>query len=520
MSSNDRMETGILKRPERMAALKAETFDVLILGGGVNGAGIARDLALRAKSAAHPLRIALIDKGHFSSGTSGRNSQLIHGGLRYLKYMEFGLVREALRERSTLLEIAPHLVEPLAFLIPMYSQFAKYFYGTGLWMYDTLAGSRNISPHRGVALEELSKLEPGLNPHELVSAAVFWDARVHSARFVLENLFEASSNGTVVMNYLEAISFTHGATGVWTVGVRDALTGEKFEVRTRKLVNTTGPWAGEVWPAENSLRLVRGSHIVLPRLNKSDHAIAYFEENGRIIFFIPWGSKHDLTLVGTTDVDHDGSPDQVHISAEEQEYLLKIAADIYPESKGMTPIATYSALRPLVLSGGSSASSSATSTSREHRIWASADGVVHVAGGKYTTYRSMSEEAADLAAPPELREVHPTAKAPLNGNSKAAIAALKATHDPDVVMAYGVRAPRVLERAARLGSLEKAQIEEAVECEWAERLPDLLHVSTYWGYERQWDRTALSALAAEMGSRLGWSEGRRDEEVTRMAEGT
>ena len=495
-----------------MAALKAETFDVLILGGGVNGAGVARDLALRAKTAGHPLKIALIDKGHFASGTSGRNSQLIHGGLRYLKYMEFGLVREALRERSTLLEIAPHLVEPLAFLIPMYSQFAKYFYGTGLWMYDTLAGSRNISPHRAVGLEELSKLEPGLNPHQLVSAAVFWDARVHSARFVLENLFEASSNGAVVMNYLEAISF-HQAGDVWTVGVRDGLDGSTFELKTRKLVNTTGPWAGEVWPAENSLRLVRGSHIVLPRLNQSDNAIAYFEENGRIIFFIPWGSKRDLTLVGTTDVDHDGSPDRVHISAEEQEYLLKIAADIYPESKGMTPIATYSALRPLVLSSGSSA----TSTSREHRIWASADGVVHVAGGKYTTYRSMSEEAADLAAPPELRDVHPTAKVPLNGNSKAAIAALKATHDPAVVMAYGVRAPRVLQRAARLGSLEKAQIEEAVECEWAERLPDLLHVSTYWGYERRWDRAALSELAAEMGSRLGWSQGRREEEVTRMA---
>lgn len=502
-------------RQERMTALKAETFDVLILGGGVNGAGIARDLALRAKTARHPLKIALIDKRHFSSGTSGRNSQLIHGGLRYLKYMEFGLVREALRERSTLLEIAPHLVEPLAFLIPMYSQFAKYFYGTGLWMYDTLAGSRNISPHRGIALAELEKLEPGLNRHELVSAAVFWDARVHSARFVLENLFEAEANGAVLMNYLEAVGFRQHD-GEWTVTVRDALDGSEFEIRARKLINTTGPWAGEVWPEENKLRLVRGSHIVLPRLNQSDNAIAYFEENGRIIFFIPWGSKSDLTLVGTTDVDHDGSPDSVHISEEEQQYLLKIAADIYPEAKGMQPIATYSALRPLVQTEGSSA----TSTSREHRIWASADGVVHVAGGKYTTYRSMSEEAADLAAPPELREVHPTASVPLNGNSRAAIAKLKAELDPAVVKAYGVRAPRVLERARRLGSLEKAQIEEAVECEWVERLPDLLQVSTYWGYERPWDPASLRELATEMGSRLGWSEVRIEEEVTQAAPGT
>ncbi len=502
-------------RQQQMTALKSETFDVLILGGGVNGAGIARDLALRAKTAGYPLTVALIDKGHFSSGTSGRNSQLIHGGLRYLKYMEFGLVREALRERSTLLEIAPHLVEPLAFLIPMYSQFAKYFYGTGLWMYDTLAGSRNISPHRGVALDELEKLEPGLNRQDLVSAAVFWDGRVHSARFVLENLFEATSNGAVVMNYLEAVSFSQSG-DVWTVGVRDGLTGETFALRAKKLVNTTGPWAGEVWPKENTLRLVRGSHIILPRLNRSDNAIAYFEENGRIIFFIPWGSKKDLTLVGTTDVDHDGSPDSVHISAAETAYLLKIAADIFPESRGMQPIATYSALRPLVQSGGTSA----TSTSREHRIWASADGVVHVAGGKYTTYRSMSEEAADLAAPAELKAVHPTASVPLNGNSKAAIAALKQSHDPQVVMAYGVRAPRVLERASKLGSLEKAQIEEAVECEWVERLPDLMHVSTYWGYERRWDEPALREIAQEMGSRLGWTEERLVEEITRMTPDT
>jgi len=501
-----------MMRQERMAALRAETFDVLILGGGVNGAGIARDLALRAKTAGHPLTVGLIDKGHFSSGTSGRNSQLIHGGLRYLKYMEFGLVREALRERSTLLEIAPHLVEPLAFLIPMYSQFAKYFYGTGLWMYDTLAGSRNISPHRGVALGELEKLEPGLNRHELVSAAVFWDARVHSARFVLENLFEAADNGAVVMNYLEAVSFSQDGE-IWTVGVRDMLTGVTFAVGAKKLVNTTGPWAGEVWPEENTLRLVRGSHIILPRLNHSDNAIAYFEENGRIIFFIPWGSNKDLTLIGTTDVDHDGSPDAVHISAEETAYLLKIAADIFPESKGMEPIATYSALRPLVQSGGTSA----TSTSREHRIWASADGVVHVAGGKYTTYRSMSEEAADLAAPAALKEVHPTASVPLNGNSRAVIAALRQEHDPAVVMAYGVRAPRVMERARKLGSMEQAQIEEAVECEWVERLPDLLHVSTYWGYERRWDEDALRGLAEEVGSRLGWSAARMEEEVTQVA---
>ncbi len=495
-------------RAQRREALAEGIHDVLILGGGINGAGIARDLALRAKTAGHPLRIALVDKGHFASGTSGRNSQLIHGGLRYLKYMEFGLVREALRERSTLLEIAPHLVEPLSFLIPMYSQFAKYFYGTGLWLYDTLAGERNISPHRSVPLQELAKLEPGLNREELVSAAVFWDGRVHSARFVLENLFEAEANGVVPMNYAEAVRFEQ-RDGVWTVGVREVLGGGEYEVRARRLVNTTGPWAGEVWPKENSLRLVRGSHIIVSRLNHSDHAIAYFEENGRIIFFIPWGSRGDLTLIGTTDVDHDGSPDEVRISAEETAYLLKIAADIFPESRGMQPIASYSALRPLVQATGASA----TSTSREHRIWASDDGVIHVAGGKYTTYRAMSEEAADLAAPPELREVHRTAEVPLNGNSRETIEELKKSLDPALVKMYGVRTPRVLDRAKQLGSAEAAQVAEAVEAEWVMRLSDLLHVSTYWGYEKRWNEGSLEPLARRLGKHLGWSEARIQEEV-------
>ena len=467
-------------RAERLAALASTEFDILILGGGINGAGIARDLALRAAAAQHPLRVALIDKGHFSSGTSGKNSQLIHGGLRYLKYMEFSLVREALRERSTLLKIAPHLVEPLPFLIPMYSQFSKYFYGTGLWLYDTLAGERNISPHRYVSLDETKSLEPGLNRDGLVSSAIFYDARVHSARFTLANITDAEDHGVTVANYVEALSFAPG----WTIRTRDSLTGHEFSIRAKHLINTSGPWAGLLWPQENKLRLVRGSHLVLPRLNHSDNAIAYFDAQGRIIFFIPWGSRQDLTLVGTTDVDHDGSPDQVRISAEETSYLLKIVADLYPDAQGVEPIATYSSLRPLV----KDESGSATATSREHRIWKDSQGVVHVAGGKYTTYRVMSEEAADLACEsvaPELRDIHRTADQPLPVS------------------------PGDLPRPE--------QIRYAVEHEWVARLRDLMYVSTYWGYEQKWDPASLHQLAAELGAHLGWSEQRIAEEAASLS---
>lgn len=468
------------RREQRLDQLASTEFDVLILGGGINGAGIARDLALRARESGRPLKIALIDKGHFSSGTSGKNSQLIHGGLRYLKYLEFSLVREALRERATLLRIAPHLVKPLPFLIPMYSRFAKYFYGSGLWLYDTLAGERNISPHRYVSREELNQIEPDLSQEDLVSAAIFYDARVHSARFTLANLADAEMNGVVVGNYVEATGFEAG----WTANARDVLSGRELRIRAKQLVNTSGPWAGQLWPEENKLRLVRGSHIVLPRLNHSENAIAYFEADGRIIFFIPWGSKNDLTLVGTTDVDHDGTPDRVRISQEETDYLLGIVADLYPAAKGIEPISTYSSLRPLV----KDESGSATATSREHRIWHDSNGVVHVAGGKYTTYRVMSEEAADLACAqiaPELREIHVTADRPLP--------VLSAT----------------LDRAA--------QIRQAAEHEWVERLRDLLYVSTYWGYEQKWDHAALLELANELGTHLGWDERRIEEEVASIS---
>lgn len=473
-------------RVERLRRLGSEVHDILILGGGVNGAGIARDLALRSRLSQHPLKVALIDKAHFSSGTSGKNSQLIHGGLRYLKYLEVRLVREALRERSTLLEIAPHLVEPLAFLIPMYSHFARVFYGTGLWMYDTLAGQRNISPHRSISLDEVQRLEPGLKQQDLVSAAIFYDGRVHSARFVLENLREAEDQDAVLANYVRARGFHREAGGEWRIDATDELTGAAFTIRARQLVNTTGPWAGESFPKDNKLRLVRGSHLILPRLNRSENAIAYFEDKGRIIFFIPWGSRGDLTLLGTTDVDHEGGPDEVKISAEETEYLLGIAAELFPESKGIRPVASYSSLRPLIRDD----SGSATATSREHQIWRAADGVVHVSGGKYTTYRVMSEEAADLALEhiaPGLVPVHETAKHALNGNTREKIKALldlaKAPEERHIVKDYGVRATAVMERARKLGSIELAQVEEARTREWVERRRDLLGVSTYWAHE-------------------------------------
>jgi glycerol-3-phosphate dehydrogenase len=472
-------------RQENLTRLRSETFDVLILGGGINGAGVARDLALRNPA----LKVALVEQRHFASGTSGRNSQLIHGGLRYLKNLEFRLVRESLHERATLLAIAPHLVKPLRFLLPMYGWPARLYYGAGLQLYDLLAGARNVGAHRVLSRHAVQAMEPGLASEGLSSGALFYDCLIHSARFVLENLFDAARAGAAIVNYCRAERYDSAGDGGHKVHLTDMLSGDRFECGARRLVDATGPWSDS-----QKLRLVRGSHLIMPRLTAAGHAIAFFEASGRIVFVIPWGAG-DLSLVGTTDVDHSGTADDVRISAAEVDYLLAIVRRLFPRALGIAPISAYSSLRPLL----SSADASPTKTSREHRIWAS-NGVVHIAGGKFTTYRVMSDEACTHLTGAACR----TGEMPLGGNSPAALEGI-----PPELEEYGVLAGCVRDYA-RDGGLRTGRIRFAVEHEMVERLPDLLFVSTYWGYEQP---QAIPEIAAELGRYLGWDRARIDEEV-------
>ena len=460
-------------RRRNLERLKRESFDVLIAGGGINGAGVARDLTLRANHARVELRVGLIEQRHFAGGTSGKNSHLIHGGLRYLKQFEFGLVRESLRERATLLQIAPHLVHPQPFLIPAYNWWARCFNASGLWLYDKLAGDRKVGRHRSLSRAEVLRLEPQLDGDSLTGGDIFFDARVESTRFVLENIFEAARSGAAIVNYVRAddLALRDGR-----IAAFDTLSGEAFEIRARKLVNATGPWGDP-----GSLRLVRGSHLVFPKLNASDNAIAWFEDSGRIIFVIPWGRSRELSLVGTTDVDHAGSPSDVRIAPDEVRYLRSVVNRLFPAAAAVEPVSAFSSLRPLVRS----AIHSPSRVSREHRIWNSPDGVLHVAGGKFTTYRAMSEEASDLITAeicPPLAALHVTAVTPL----------------PVAEMPERSRAD---------------QIAWAVEHEMAQRLADVLFISTYWGYERHWSVDELRGLAETMGQMLGWGANRVAEEI-------
>jgi glycerol-3-phosphate dehydrogenase len=482
-------------RAKAIERLGSDQFDVLIVGGGINGAGTARDLALRAKVSGVPLRIGVVEQNHFSSGTSGKNSHLIHGGLRYLKQLNFRLVRESLHERATLLRIAPHLVEPLAFLMPIAGIARELFYHTGLALYDFLSDAGSLPKHRRVPLADLRNMEPGLGLPEATGAAEYYDARVQSSRLVLENIFEAIANGAACANYVRAETFSRTPDG-WRADLRDRISGRAIAARARVLVDAAGPWAHDPAP-----RLVRGSHIVMPRLNSSDRAIAYFEESGRILFFIPWG---DRTVVGTTDVDHAGSPDEVAISDEEVTYLRAMAARVFPESKKMEQVASFSSLRPLLSSPGS-----AVQASRDHRIYRDTQGVIRITGGKFTTYRSMSEEAADLAVP-ELRGVHVTSQQPLNGNSAEAVNDLLAraaelarrywlstTEVELLIRQYGVMTETVLDllpdEGADLSRVDLARLEFGVRHEMVLQARDFLEASTTIGLEGRRDVAAAVA---------------------------
>jgi glycerol-3-phosphate dehydrogenase len=517
-------------RSRSLDALRDASTDVLIIGGGINGAGIARDLGLRRQHSNVALQVALVEQKHFASGTSGKNSQLIHGGLRYLKYLQMGLVRESLKERSTLRQLAPHLVEPLAFLLPLYSRMDKLKYTMGLSMYDQLAGDSNISKHRDVSKAEILQLEPDLSSKGLVGGAIFYDCRVHSARFVLENLFDAAANGVQIANYVKATPVERLPDGGWRIAMEDTLTGATFETRARKIVDATGAWSR---PQEALPRLVRGSHLVLPRLTAEEHAVSFFDPEGRIVFFIPWGSEKQLTLLGTTDIDHKEGPDDAKISQEEIDYLLGIARKLYPNAPSLSPIAAFSSLRPLI----SDSSASATAASREHKIFNSKDNILRVQGGKYTIYRSMSEEAGDLL----LKELASWFSAPsrsasesLCGNSEKALARIMADAPrmaeqyhlarievERLIREYGVHTSDLLHMVPEteygaISRLDYARIAYAVQSEMALKMTDVFYVSSYLGYDRKWDAAHLEPYAYLMGSWLGWDSARQFAEISEV----
>jgi glycerol-3-phosphate dehydrogenase len=381
-----------LNREQIIDHLSRTPFDVLVIGGGINGAGTARDLAMRG------LSVALVEKGDYANGTSSASTKLIHGGLRYLETFQFGLVYESCRERLTLQQIAPHLVHPFPFLIPIYRPGSRPFWmiRAGMALYDLMALGRNTRPHQILKPAAALQEEPQLKPAGLAGAARYWDCRMDDARLCLENILAAQGEGATCANYLEVTSLLKTDGRIKGAVVRDCETGSSFEISARLTLNATGPWLDKLCGMDENrslrLRPTRGTHILVPRISHGNEAL-YLAANrdDRLFFVIPWG---DLSLIGTTDIDFRDDPDTTEPTTEDIDYLLAETSrqlNREPLQRGDV-IAAFAGLRPLVTDDQARTSR----IPREHHIFRDPSGLISVGGGKYTTYRSLAAEVSDL----------------------------------------------------------------------------------------------------------------------------
>ena len=385
-----------VNRIQNLTKLKNQEFDLVVIGGGINGAGIARDAAARGMS------VALIEANDFASGTSSKSSKLIHGGIRYLENLEFKLVFEALNERTKLFEMAPHLVHPLRFMIPLYreSRVGMGKMGLGMWLYDALALFQAPEMHERLNAQESSDRMPTLRAQNLLGSYIYSDAYMDDDRLVLETLRSANELGAACVNYVKATGAQFGKDGkITAVTCEDKFTKEKFAIRGRHVISSVGPWTDEVghqllqdW--KNILRPTKGIHLTFSkhRLPLSSAVVMGAEKGDRIVFGIP---RHEMIIIGTTDTDFKEAPENVTATPEDVKYLLNIADHYFPGAKltAHDVIASYAGVRPLVNDG----SSSEGKTSREHTIISDPRGVTFVAGGKYTTYRLMCQQTVSKA---------------------------------------------------------------------------------------------------------------------------
>jgi glycerol-3-phosphate dehydrogenase len=380
-------------RKENLERIRDQSFDLIVIGGGITGAAIARDAVLRG------FKVVLLEKGDFASGTSSRSSKLVHGGLRYLRHMKFGLVYGALRERWILKRNAPRLVKPLTFLIPVYkdAKTGKWMLSMGLWLYDILALFRTPKFHGWLSPEKALEREPTLRRDALVGAGVYADCATDDARLVLALIKDAWSRGTLLANYIEVVGFEKDRGKIGGVKVLDLLSGSEFNAKAKIVVNATGPWSDKLRKlddpsSEPRLRPAKGVHIILPRerLGNREAVVIESRRDGRNMFVIPWGN---LSLVGTTDTGYEGDLDHVGASQEDIEYLLEALDQTYPESHITKEdiISLYASVRPLAAELGVSEDT----VSRDQLIFESSSGLVSIIGGKLTTHRSMAKALVD-----------------------------------------------------------------------------------------------------------------------------
>lgn len=378
-------------RKDALESAQQDEFDLLIVGGGINGAGVARDAAMRG------LRVLLLEACDFAFGTSSRSSKLVHGGIRYLENFEFGLVHEALMERRHLLQMAPHMVHPLRFLIPVYksSRVGLLKMEAGMILYDLLSFFEAPKVHEFLRVRTTLLREPTLKSEGLSGSVVYSDAYMEDDRLVIETLRSAHREGAQIANYVTVEGCDKSSQG-YVVRAVDNLTAKKYSIKARHVVGCVGPWTDIFGVKTNPqwkpvLRPTKGIHLLFPREKIPVHQAIVMAVQERIVFVIP---REDVVIVGTTDTDFKEDPSQVSVSVEDVDYLLKTTNDYFPNLnlKKSDVISCYSGVRPLVQDG----SGTEGKTSREHEIFTPEPHLTLVAGGKYTTYRSMAKEIVDV----------------------------------------------------------------------------------------------------------------------------
>jgi glycerol-3-phosphate dehydrogenase len=521
-------------------------FDLVIIGAGINGAGIARDAAMRG------LKVLVLDKGDVGGGTTSWSTRLIHGGLRYLEHGELGLVRESLRERERLLRIAPHLVRPLPMLIPLYERGRRkpLTIRLGMVIYDLLSFDKSLSRHRMLSRDETLGRAPGLAPDNLRGAALYYDAQVeYPERLTLENALDARAHGALLLTYARVNGFAVEAGRVRAVEFTDLLEGRTHRASASVFVNVAGPWVDEVLagaaasaiPRRRSFpRLIggtKGSHIVTRHFTGAPPDALYVEarEDGRPFFIIPW---NDLYLIGTTDTRYEGDLDFVKADEAEIDYLLRETNRVIPQARltRASVLYSYSGVRPLPFQEAASQNASITRRHFVHDHAAELENFLSVVGGKITTYRNLSEQTVNLVFKKLGRPSTPseTAQRRLPGAStsdfESFAASFKREHAlPEKVLehllrVYGTRAVEVLKLAAEhpelLAPLDAttgaigAEVLFSFRHEMAVTLADCLLRRTMTG------RGALAGLGVDERAALvartflGWDEARAQKEVT------
>ncbi len=534
------------RRDDALRRLADEEFDVLVIGGGVTGAGVALDAASRG------LRTALVEKGDFASGTSSKSSKMVHGGIRYLQQREFRLVYENLAERQRLLDNAPHLVSPLPFLIPLFgrdgvvSKTVARSYSSALWLYDITGGWRIGERHKEVTKDEALAHLPTLNTDHLVAGFLYFDARADDARLTLTLARTAAFEfGAAVANYTPVVRLTSAA-GRATGAIVRPVPGDEsseFAVRARAVVNATGVWADAVRALDegadpHAIRPAKGIHVTVPaeRLPCDIAAVIPVPKDKRSIFVVSWPGT-DLVYLGTTDTDYSGPLDDPACTPEDVDYLLEAANAVTTSRLTRADVTgVWAGLRPLLAppAKGGHVSERTADLSRRHTVTSSAHGLVTVTGGKLTTYRKMAQDTVDavvqhLGESPRRRRCVTKTLPLIGATAKMRDPVAQAHPHARILGRYGTEAPAVLALADGRPELlapvvaglpyTGAEMLYAAREEMARTLDDVLARRTRAVIQRaQATMEAAPAVAALIAADMGWEEQEAAESAARFTE--